>query len=316
MSGRQEWRRRRRCWPPCAVVAVFLCGCQFAWASGLRPLLRAHHLHRVALRSMSQVATSQENAEALRALGLDPSLSPDAAQIKRAFRKMVARLHPDLQGGDADSQEFRDVLNAYAVLTGRRRVSKASSPSRPGTVWTRPAPDFAAQREAEFSRPENWRWNQGGGYNPSDLNEVWDEIGYNPYTGEYREAADRGTEETWVEQPRWATSRPDPSPPPQPARPRRAGLQEEETPLFPFADLLPYLALIAVSIYFALVPEQLPWISEEERAQRLEEVARLEEIKAKQLEQRRFDDMFWRQQQEQWQREQLYGLDESAPPED
>ena len=60
---------------------------------------------------------------------------------------------------------------------------------RSGLVWPpQPEEDLQARKEAEFSRshtqfvcssvlssifrPGNWRWSQGGGYNPTDLNEA------------------------------------------------------------------------------------------------------------------------------------------------
>lgn len=304
-----------RCVRQQVFVAVVLSGSQLTWTSRSSDIMhwpmlpRWHRVSRTSVCSLPVLAP-QDRSAALIALGLDPATSPDATQVKTAFRKKVALLHPDLRGGAAeDSEEFMAVLDAYAVLSGRRRVRQTTAKS--GMVWPpQPSEDLQARREAEFSRPGNWRWSQSGGYNPRDLNEVWDEIGYNPYTGEYREPQERqADEETWVEPPTWATSRPDPSPPPARPRPPSPQELEEAAPEFRL-EILPYLAVISVSLYFALAPEQLPWVSEEERERRYDELARVEELKARQLEQRQLEEVFWRQNLKKMQTEELSGLAE------
>ncbi|CAE7482748.1 unnamed protein product [Symbiodinium sp. CCMP2456] len=306
-----------RCVRQQVFVAVVLSSSQLTWTSRSADIMhwpmlpRWHRVSRTSVCSLPVLAP-QDRSAALIALGLDPATTPDATQVKRAFRKKVALLHPDLQGGAAeDSEEFMAVLDAYAVLSGRRRVRQTTAKSG-AMVWPpRPSEDLEAKREAEFSRPGNWRWSQSGGYNPRDLNQVWDEIGYNPYTGEYREPQERqADEETWVEPPTWATSRPDPSPPPSRPRPTSPQELEEAAPEFRL-EILPYLAVISVSLYFALAPEQLPWVSEEERERRYDELARVEELKARQLEQRQLEEVFWRQNLKKMQTEELSGLAEA-----
>lgn len=127
---------------------------------------------------------STDPAAALRLLGLDSASAPGIDEVKRAFKRRVVKLHPDRPGGNA--KLFQTVLEAYSILigtapsgtSGRVAGNRAGGPSFPDEK------DQAAN-EARFKQEENWRWDQTTGYNPSDLDDVWAEIGYNPYTGEY-----------------------------------------------------------------------------------------------------------------------------------
>eukprot|EP00931_Biecheleriopsis_adriatica_P045523 TRINITY_DN26074_c0_g1_i2.p1 TRINITY_DN26074_c0_g1~~TRINITY_DN26074_c0_g1_i2.p1 ORF type:complete len:370 (-),score=60.61 TRINITY_DN26074_c0_g1_i2:67-1176(-) len=115
-----------------------------------------------------------DRSTALRLLGLDGERGSE--EIKRAFRRKVRRLHPDKKGGSDD--DFRQVLEAYALLTG-----KVDSSSSLGS--TNEAP-WAQWRGTSPPREESkWKWSQEYGFRDSDLEDVWDDIGYNPYTGEY-----------------------------------------------------------------------------------------------------------------------------------
>eukprot|EP00913_Durusdinium_trenchii_P029082 g27268.t1 len=233
-------------------------------------------------RNASFSVVQQETARALEVLGLDPSDSPSSAEVKKAFRRKVARLHPDLKGGDS-GPEFLEVLDAYAVLTGRQRVSTPAPNGLSGFDIQRTSKGKTdTEREAEFQRPGNWRWDQNTGYNPRDLNEVWDEIGYNP-------------------------------PKSRPPRLEFGLAQARDLPEpLPVLQILGYLLLAAVCAFFALSPEQL--LSEEERAKRLEELERREEAQAQQRQQRAALEILWRQRERQWQMEQLKGFAEYADP--
>lgn len=251
-----------------------------------------------------------EKLRALQVLGLDAT-DPAMAEVKKAFRRKVARLHPDLKGG-SESAEFRKVLDAYALLSGRRPSTSAES-ADPFTGFdlrrsTRGKTE--AEREAEFQRPGNWRWDQNAGYNPGDLEEVWAEIGYNPYTGEYRELPEHDFEETdWM-------------PEPEPVRTPRSKTQRRSSrfgiarasdipePL-PLAQIFGYLLVAAVSLFFVLAPEQL--LPEEEREKRLEELEEKEQVRLEQQEERAALEILWRQRLQKWQREEMQGLSEFEP---
>lgn len=63
-------------------------------------------------------------------LGLKRAASPE--EVKRAYRRMVFRYHPDRNPGDADAAgKFKQVLDAYAVLSdsAKRKVYDAVNSS-------------------------------------------------------------------------------------------------------------------------------------------------------------------------------------------
>eukprot|EP00435_Cladocopium_sp_Y103_P030040 s2113_g7.t1 len=308
----------------CAPLLVVLAVLGWAWPAWLseggrgRPVAQRTHrrarLQRISRRAETVSIPRSEKLRALQVLGLDAT-EPAMAQVKRAFRRKVARLHPDLKGG-SESAEFREVLDAYALLTGRRRAS-TSAEADPFTGFdlrrsTRGKTE--AEREAEFQRPGNWRWDQNAGYNPGDLEEVWAEIGYNPYTGEYRELPERDIKETdWMPEPEPArTSTPRRSKT-QPRRSSRFGIARASDipePL-PLAQIFGYLLLVAVSLFFALAPEQL--LPAEERAKRLEELEEKERVRLEQQEERAALEILWRQRLQKWQREEMQVLSEFEP---
>lgn len=53
----------------------------------------------VSLAAFGTAFVSQEKA--LKLLGLEPREIPDKKEVKRAFRRKVAMLHPDLRGGES-----------------------------------------------------------------------------------------------------------------------------------------------------------------------------------------------------------------------
>lgn len=133
-----------------------------------------------------------DRSTALRLLGLEGS-SPSDKDIKRAFRSQVLLLHPDKEGGSVD--KFRMVVDAYELLTDRgdTAASGMTRPARPGGARWRGRNfnweeylERERAKEAKYKQDGQWRWSQETGYNPEDLDDVWTDIGYNPYTGEYK----------------------------------------------------------------------------------------------------------------------------------
>ncbi|CAJ1431103.1 unnamed protein product [Effrenium voratum] len=302
--------------PPVLAATLF---CTQTWVSfpfpgsGCTGSSRVHR-HRHALRSTATPISldPSEKRRALSALGLDPANAPQPADVKRAFRRKVARLHPDVKGGKASAQ-FREVLDAYALLTGRRTSLATSTPSSdtPFSEIVKTRGPTEEEQEAEFQRPENWRWNQNTGYNPGDLDEVWDEIGYNPYTGEYRTPPERPEEQEWVPPPSWTVRTPSSPPPPQPAptpRRRSAKARGMEYAQLPTVEILGYFLLAAVCIFLALSPELL--LSEEDKARYLEQQEQRARLEFQRRQERAALEILWRQRQFKWQQEQMRGFAE------
>lgn len=164
------------------------------WACGTALELRSSSLCGVArtgcrnfgacCRHATARAAPVDRASALQLLGLDSSSTPGPAEIKRAFKRKVVLLHPDR--GTGNEKQFQVVVAAYGALTGQRRYADDSSVGgkRRGSR-VESEEERHRRREARFKEDGMWRWDQEKGFNPSDLDEVWAEIGYNPYTGEY-----------------------------------------------------------------------------------------------------------------------------------
>ena len=53
---------------------------------------------------------------------LGDSRNADEAQIKKAYRKLAKKYHPDTNAGDADAeQKFKEVTEAYTVLSDKEK---------------------------------------------------------------------------------------------------------------------------------------------------------------------------------------------------
>jgi len=63
-------------------------------------------------------------------LGVKRAASPD--EIKRAYRRMVFRFHPDRNPGDNEAEgKFKQVLDAYAVLSDDEKRSVYDTVTKP-----------------------------------------------------------------------------------------------------------------------------------------------------------------------------------------
>jgi len=129
---------------------------------------------RTALAAAAAPVQFKSEGAALEILGFRRSESPGKEEMKQAFKRAVLKAHPDRPGGSADA--FMRVLDAHALLTGNKPTGNTFESAQ------------TTKREpVDFSEEGNWRWDQNKGYNPDDLQSVWEQMGYNPYTGEHIE---------------------------------------------------------------------------------------------------------------------------------
>lgn len=71
-------------------------------------------------------------------LGVSRNVTPD--ELKKAFRKLARKYHPDLNPGDkASEQKFKEINEAYAVLSDPKKKDEydrfGKAPFEPGGAW-------------------------------------------------------------------------------------------------------------------------------------------------------------------------------------
>jgi curved DNA-binding protein len=93
------------------------------------------------------------------ALGVAKDASGD--DIKRAYRKMARKYHPDVNPGAEADAKFKAVGNAYEVL---RDPEKRAAYDRYGADWDQPRPDPAQDTR------QDTRWQGGAAFDERDIN--------------------------------------------------------------------------------------------------------------------------------------------------
>lgn len=135
---------------------------------------------------------------------LGVSRDADEKEIKRAFRRLARQYHPDVNPGDASSEEhFKEINEAYEVLSDpekRRKYDQLGADwrrwqqagGRPGdfdwTRWTAGAPGGEGQRvHVRYGTPEDLEDLFGGGSPFSDFfSQIFGGMGAGPGGFEYR----------------------------------------------------------------------------------------------------------------------------------
>jgi hypothetical protein len=93
-------------------------------------------------------------SKAFAVLGLAPGANAEA--VRRAFKRLALKHHPDHNIGDEGAaKRFREVCEAYTVLTGRPKSKPAPTPRDPFAGPERPRADPSADvKHYHYPTPE------------------------------------------------------------------------------------------------------------------------------------------------------------------
>jgi hypothetical protein len=81
------------------------------------------------------------------------------AQIRRAYRRLAMRFHPDRNPSPEAAEKFKQVREAYAVLSGKEKAPKQPEPVRQAEVIFRRAQPPVPYEVAEFAFRAQRVWN-------------------------------------------------------------------------------------------------------------------------------------------------------------
>ncbi|MEK7462314.1 MAG: molecular chaperone DnaJ [Patescibacteria group bacterium] len=111
------------------------------------------------------------NKDYYQILGLQKGSSKD--EVKKAFRKMAAKYHPDKQGGD--EEKYKEVTEAYAILSDDKKKAEYDSYGHAFNNSGGGAGGFGGFNWGDFAQ-------QGGGFSAGgfefDLNDIFENFGF------------------------------------------------------------------------------------------------------------------------------------------
>ena len=128
---------------------------------------------------------------------LDVPRSADASDIKKAYRKLARKHHPDVNPGNDDAEKkFKEIQEAYAVLSDSEKKEQYD---RYGTVDGDPTEGFdpfrRARRRSTWQDPEGVRVDFDGMGGFQDLGDIFGQFFGGARPGRARQAPRRGADQ-------------------------------------------------------------------------------------------------------------------------
>jgi curved DNA-binding protein len=108
-------------------------------------------------------------------LGVEPSA--DAAEMKKAYRRLARKYHPDLNPDEDAEARFKEVAEAWEVLKDDSRRAEYDELRR-----------YGGRREQQFEPPPGWKSSAGGRgqYFGEDFSEFFNSIFGSGFSAERR----------------------------------------------------------------------------------------------------------------------------------
>jgi molecular chaperone DnaJ len=128
---------------------------------------------------------------------LDVDRSADAAEIKKAYRKLARKFHPDVNPGNEDAEKkFKEIQEAYAVLSDPERRQQYDTF---GTVDGDPTAGFDPFRQARgrtsAQGPGGYSFDFDGAGGFHDLGDIFGQFFGGARPGRTRQAPRRGADQ-------------------------------------------------------------------------------------------------------------------------